>query len=407
MEAAAENQPKNNYLKQLIAVSVGHFTNDFYIGLITPILFLFASTLGLTLTQQGVISFAILMSTSVLQPVVGYFADKYAKSWFLIVSIVWVAFWMCLSGIITNYYLLIAVLSLGGIASAFYHPLGSTIAVNLSSKTKGTGISVFMTIGGFAATIAPLVAVPIASNYGLHSLIFLMLPGFLIAFLMYKARLQDVQFSPKAKSEEKSKIGKYELKWLSFLAVIATIRTFVLRTFITFGVQILVLKGTDLGTAAILLSAFLFTESAGTFLGGLLADKLGPKKMFMLSTLLATICVALFLMTSAITMYCLFIVIGFFYNSSNASNIVLAQDLIPHNASFANGIMMGLSATLGGLCLLAFSAVAQSFGLIFSTMILIVPMVLCTLITTILPANFDNNKNIEKEFYDDDNPTPA
>jgi len=405
METVAKNKPKNEYIKQLIAVSVGHFTNDFYIGLITPILFLFVSALSLTLTEQGVISFAILMSTSVLQPVVGYFADKYAKSWFLIVSIVWVAFWMSLSGIITNYYLLIVVLSLGGIASAFYHPLGSTIAVNLSSKTKGTGISVFMTIGGFAATIAPLVSVPLATTYGLHSLAFLMFPGFIIAFLMYKAKLQDVEFSPKSKSHEKAKIGKYEVKWLSFLGVIATIRTFVLRTFITFGVQLLVLRGADLTTAAILLSAFMFTESAGTFLGGLLADKFGPKKMFMLSTLLATIGVGLFLLTTGIPMYCLFVVIGFFYNSSNASNIVLAQDLIPHNASFANGIMMGLSATLGGICLLAFSAIAQSFGLIFSTAILIAPMILCTLITTILPSNFDNKKNIEEEYYDEGNPT--
>jgi len=408
LESTVENKPKSKIV-ELIAVSVGHFTNDFYMSLIPPILFLFASTLGLSLTQQGTISFAILMSSSVLQPVVGYFADKYAKSWFLIASIVWVAFWMSISGIVGNYYLLLLVLSLGGIASAFYHPLGSTVAVNLSSKTKGTGISVFMTIGGFAATTAPLVAVPLVNTYGLGSLIFLMIPGFIIAFLMYKAKLHKVDFVDASthKDHVKAKIGKYEVKWISFLATIATIRTFVLRTLITFGIQILILKGTDLGTAAILLSAFMFTESAGTFVGGFLADLIGPKRVFMLSTIVATACAVVLVLSSGIIMYAAFILLGFCYCSTNASNIVLAQDLIPQNKSFATGIMMGLSATIGGFGLLIYSAVADSFGLIFATGCLIIPMVLCVIITTILPNQFDNNRKIEEEYFDNDTPTPA
>ncbi|MEA2022357.1 MAG: hypothetical protein U9N08_07780 [Candidatus Caldatribacteriota bacterium] len=36
---------------QLIAVSTGHFTNDFYMNLIPPVLFAFSGSLGLTLTQ--------------------------------------------------------------------------------------------------------------------------------------------------------------------------------------------------------------------------------------------------------------------------------------------------------------------------------------------------------------------
>ena len=61
---------------QLIAVSTGHFTNDFYMNLIPPILFAFSSSIGLTLTQQSMIAFIIITGGSLLQPVVGYLLDK-------------------------------------------------------------------------------------------------------------------------------------------------------------------------------------------------------------------------------------------------------------------------------------------------------------------------------------------
>lgn len=409
-----EQKPQNKYL-ELIAVSVGHFTNDFYMTVIPPILFIFADSLGLTLTQQGLISFALLISASALQPVVGFFADKYAKPWFLIASIVWIAFWISISGLITNFYLLLAVLSIGALASAFYHPVGSTMAVNLSTKTKGTGISVFMTIGGFAASIAPLVVVPLVTNYGLHSMIYLFIPGLLIAWLMYKSKLhkadlsskpavQDVKEEVADQPKTKSKLGKYEAKWLSVLAAFATIRMFSQRTFVTFGMPLLLLKGTDVVTAGIVLSIALFARSGGTFIGGFLADRLGTKKVFFFSTVLATASTVLLILTSGIVAYIALAAIGFFFSMSNASNIVLAQDLIPHNASFATGIMMGLPATFGGVGLLVYSAVADSYGLIFATVILAITMILAVIMSAIIPEQFDNNRTIAKEYFDDENP---
>jgi len=165
---------------QLIAVSTGHFTNDFYMNLIPPILFAFSISMGLTLTQQSIIAFIIIVGGSLFQPIVGYLLDKIGKSVYLIISLVWISFMMSITGLITNYYLLIVIVGLASIASSIYHPLGSSIAINLSRGSRGKSLSLFMTIGGFASTFTPMITIPIVSEFGLKYLTFLMIPGFLL-----------------------------------------------------------------------------------------------------------------------------------------------------------------------------------------------------------------------------------
>ena len=99
----------------------------FYMNLIPPILFLFVQALELSLAQQAFIAFVITSSGTFAQPVIGYFVDKRGKPYLIIISLVWIAFWMSISGIISNYYLLVIALGLGALASSLFHPLGSAM----------------------------------------------------------------------------------------------------------------------------------------------------------------------------------------------------------------------------------------------------------------------------------------
>jgi FSR family fosmidomycin resistance protein-like MFS transporter len=132
-----KNQRSTSNFTKLMAVSIGHFSNDFYMNLIPPILFLFVQELGLSLSEQAFIAFVITSSGSFAQPIIGYFVDKRGKPWLVILSLVWITFWMSISGIITNYYLLVIILGLGALASALFHPLGSAMAIKLGKKSRG------------------------------------------------------------------------------------------------------------------------------------------------------------------------------------------------------------------------------------------------------------------------------
>lgn len=85
MEITNDNSAK---LKLLSAISLGHFMNDFYMGMIPPITFLFAKFLSLSLIEQGAITVVSVIFGSLAQPLFGYFVDKKANPNYLLYSII-------------------------------------------------------------------------------------------------------------------------------------------------------------------------------------------------------------------------------------------------------------------------------------------------------------------------------
>lgn len=392
MENIVQNQTKSR-LTRLLAVSVGHFMNDFYVALVPPILFLFAGALSLSLTEQATVAAVITSSGSFAQPIVGYIVDKRGKPWLLILSVIWIAVLMSISGLVTNFYLLIFITALGALASSLYHPLGSALAVSLGNSSKGQSLAIFMTIGGFAASVSPIITIPIVQNYGLSKLAYLMIPGFIVAGMMYMAQIQKIEFQHKAvkKEEEHGKLNFYTLKWLSALVFIATTRIMIGRALISFGVQLLSLKNIDLKIASIVLFLYLLTNSAGTLVGGYVSDKFGYKKAFIMSNLLLTLALAMLVLNTGTSVIIWFVLIAFSVSSANTSNIVITQELIPQNLSLATGLIMGLAGGIGGLGIILYGRIADSQGLIFATTLCLVPIILASIFTMLLPDKQNND----------------
>lgn len=383
-----------NFTK-LMAVSVGHFFNDFYINLIPPILFLFVQSLGLSLAEQAFIAFVITSSGSFAQPIIGYFVDKRGKPWLVIFSLVWISFWMSISGLITNYYLLVAILGVGSLASALFHPLGSAMAVKLGNKSMGKSLSIFMTIGGFAASISPMIAIPIVKAYGLKVLVFFMIPGILVALFMYLAQVQKMDMSqPQAKKDDKcEKFNFHSVKWVSALVFISTNRVLIRIFLVTFGIQIMLSKQLDIKIAGVILSFYLLANSLGTIIGGYLSDIIGSKRVLVLFNILAPLCMVMIVFTTGIPMIIGFLFMGIALSGSNTANIVMAHVLMPESLNVATGLIMGLSAGLGGLFMLLFGEIADIQGLSTSTAYLLIPLIFATIITILLP----NEKTMLKQ----------
>jgi FSR family fosmidomycin resistance protein-like MFS transporter len=380
-------QISTTYLIKLVAVSVGHFLNDFYMNLIPPILFLFAQSLGLNLSQQAFIAFIITSSGSFVQPIIGYFVDKKGEPWLLIFSLVWIAFWMSISGIINNYYLLIVFTGLGALASALFHPLGSAVAVKLANKSRGTSLSIFMTIGGFAASVSPIVAIPAVKAYGLDVLIYFMIPGILVALFMFIAKLHKVEIK-QTKTETSVQSGKFDItaiKNISFLVFISSSKVLIRSFLVTFGVQIMMLKQVDITISGLILSVFLLTSSIGTIVGGYLNDRFGSKRVLLLFNLMLFLCMIIIVFFDGMFTAVGFILMGLALSGSSTANIVMTYELMPENLNTATGLIMGLSGGLGGLIMLLYGKIADIQGLINSTSYLIIPIVMVVFISFLLP----------------------
>jgi len=352
---------------QLIAVSTGHFTNDFYMNLIPPILFAFSSSLGLTLTQQSMIAFIIITGGSLLQPVVGYLLDKIGKSSYLIISIVWMSFMMSITGLITNYYLLLIIAGLASVASSIYHPLGSSTAINLSRGSRGKSLSVFMTIGGFAATFTPMITIPIISEFGLKYLTFLMIPGFLVAYFLKFAKIDKIKYrvinDKKNEKRKKKKVSKNKVKYLSLLVCMSVIKVVLVRMMIVFGVQIMVMKGIGIIPAGIILSAHLFLSSVGTLSGGYLSDKFGERRIMIIFSILLFGIYTITIFSQGLLVVIGIILLGYTLHGPSTANITMAHNILPENINLGTGIIMGLSSTIAGVLILVFGKFSDIYGL--------------------------------------------
>lgn len=349
---------------QLIAVSTGHFTNDFYMNLLPPILFAFSSSLGWTLTQQSMIAFIVITGGNLLQPVVGYLLDKIGKSGYLIISLIWISFMMSITGLITNYYLLIIIAGLASVASSIYHPLGISITTNLSRGSRGKSLSVFMTIGGFAATFTPIITIPIVSEFGLKYLTFLMIPGFLVAYFLKFAKIDKIKYRvTNDKKIKKKEISKNKVKYLSLLVCMSVIRVVLTRMMIVFGVQLMIMKGIGIIPAGIILSAHMFLGSAGTLSGGYLSDKFGERRIMIIFSILLFGIYTITIFSQGLLFVIGMILLGYTLRGSSTANVTMTHNILPENINLATGIIMGLSSTIAGVFILVFGKFSDIYGL--------------------------------------------
>src|SRR5262245_20374730 len=96
-EAAKPNMP----LLGLLAL--GHMVIDINGGSLAALLPFLKSALSLSYTSSGAIILMSNVTSSLIQPLFGYFADKTARRWILPVAVALASFGMALTGFATSY----------------------------------------------------------------------------------------------------------------------------------------------------------------------------------------------------------------------------------------------------------------------------------------------------------------
>lgn len=336
-----------NFIKEnisLLAVSWGHFVNDFLMSVVPVVLFAFAEELSLSPFQMTVIAFVITTSGTFFQPLVGMLIDRIQKSVLLIYALTLITVGMSLSVFIKNYYLLVVVVGIAALGSSVYHPLGSTITIHKTSFSRGKSLSVFMTIGSFAHSVAPIVAIPLVTVYGLKSLSLLMIPGLLSVLFLYLARVQEVTWTKEVTEDEDKKTVKLTFRQQLLTVVpmsIAVVKGLLFRNAMVFGVIILGMKGIKPVEAAAMLSVFMIARSVATLVGGFVNDAIGEKFTMIVFNTAMLVGMVLFVYGTGIWLMGGLVLLGFSINGTSSANITLIHRIMPNNVNYGTGMIMG------------------------------------------------------------------
>ncbi len=148
------------------AISLSHLLNDMIQSLILAIYPLLQDEFSLSFVQIGMITLTFQLSSSLLQPVVGYWTDKHPMPWSLPIGMCFTLSGLVLLALAGSFGTVLLAAALVGTGSSVFHPESSRVARMASGGRHGLAQSIFQVGGNFGSSLGPLLAAVIIAPYG-------------------------------------------------------------------------------------------------------------------------------------------------------------------------------------------------------------------------------------------------
>lgn len=350
MSIPSDNNVRGS-VRVILALSLVHFIGDFYSSFTTPLFPLFVQKLNLSLVQIGIIAGVSRFLAFIVQPSVGYLADRYQTRGFVLGGLLLPIVFIPLSGIAPSFMILLPCIAVGSIGSAMFHPSVTGMVPLYAGRNAGLSMSIFNTGGTLSFALGPLFITWYAATFGLEALPATMLIGITIAIYLYFV-------VPKPHSEGLRDQGFFgTLKetlgdvWKPILLIwiVMVLRSIVGQSFLTFMPVLYVNRGYSLVSGGMVYSLFSLAGTASGIIAGHFSDRIGFKPIFIVTHALMSPALLLLLYLPGNWIYSGAILAGFFTLATMPLGVVMAQTLAPRGRSMVASLMMGLAFGLGGI----------------------------------------------------------
>lgn len=352
----------------LLMISAAHFLNDAVQSIIPAVLPLLRERHALSFAEVGLITLTVQLTTSLLQPAIGYIADRRPSRWGLAFGMFLTMLGMVMLAYESSYAEILAAVALIGCGSALFHPQGSRVAQLSSGGRKGLAQSIFQLGGNAGSAIGPLAAALVIIPLGQHSLAgFALLAGAAMVLLVQVGRIAPIQNRPQDGAQvcgETAVIHPQVRRIFVLLFVLMFSKQVYissLQSYLTFFVMDKFGLGAD--QAQYVLFAFLAAGAVGTLVGGTLTDRFGRRRVILGSIFGAAPFALMIPFAGLKSVVFLIVLVSFVMSSAFSAILVCAFDAAPRHTGMISGVFFGFSFGLGGLTAAAFGAAADIFGL--------------------------------------------
>ena len=392
----AEHQPARQTasLWVLFAISFSHMLNDLMQALLPAVYPLLREIYALDFTQIGLITLVNQLTASLLQPLVGYYTDKYPKPYSLPIAMCSTLCGLLVLSAASSFPMLLVAAALIGVGSSIFHPESSRVARMASGGRLGFAQSLFQVGGNVGTAMGPLLAAFIIIPRGQGSVSWfaiVALTAITVLFAVsrwYSGQNRMKKPQPVAvRNRSLSRAGL--LGAFAILAMLVLSKNVYMASMTSFYSFFLIEKfGLEASTAQLYLFVFLGAAAAGTFIGGPVGDRVGRKLVIWVSILgplpftlaLPYVGLELSIVLTAI--------IGFILASAFSAILVYAQELLPGRVGMIAGLMFGFAFGMGALGAAVLGVVADATSIIFVFQLCaFLPLV--GLLTALLPNTGD------------------
>ena len=356
----------------LLMVSLGHLLNDMFQSVIPAIYPMLKEALGLSFLQIGAITLTNQLTSSLLQPLVGYFSDRHPRPYALAFGMCFTLSGLLLLSVAESFVLVLLSVAFVGVGSSVLHPESSKVARMVSGGQKGMAQSVFQVGGNIGRSFGPIIVALLVVPHGQHAISWLSLLAVVaIALLVrvgswYKRQIEQYgRMKSKFDIENTTHLSRREITGaILVLLVLMFSKDFYMANIQSYLTFFLIDKfGLSIGASQLCLFAFLFASAIGLLVGGAVGDRYG-RKYVIWGSILGAAPFALALPYCNLTWtIVLVVVIGIVISSAMSAILVYGTELLPGNVGMISGAFFGLSFGLGGIGSALFGWLADAEGI--------------------------------------------
>lgn len=355
--------PMSVNIKILFALTLIHFTGDFYTAFISPLFPVFVDTLGLSLTQVGIIAGTMRLLAFIIQPTIGYLADRHQTRAFIFTGLALTIVFIPLSGMAPNFWFLLFSVALGSIGSSMFHPSVTGMVPLYAGSKAGFSMSVFNTGGTLAFGLGPLFITWYVARFGLTAMPVVMIAGLLVLAFLWRILPQPQSEGLKRNGFLGALQESLGSAWKSIALIwlVMFMRALVGQSFLTFMPVLYVQEGFSVVSAGAIYSLFTVSGTISGLLSGHISDRIGFKPVFLTTYLLMAPALWLLLQLGGNWIYFGAALAGGFVLAPLPLGVTMAQTLAPKGRSMVASLMMGFAYGLGGAITPAVGRLADTF----------------------------------------------
>lgn len=363
----------NTVYALLFAISFSHLLNDTIQALLPSIYPLLKTSYGLNFSQLGLITFTFQITSSLLQPLVGFYTDRKPMPYSLAVGMTLTLFGLISLAYAGSFMTILLSAALVGSGSAIFHPESSRIAHMAAGRKRGFAQSLFQVGGNAGSSIGPLLAALIIVPHGQKSLVgfsAIALLGVIVLWQIgkWQARnLHRIHRKKAAVGDSAPPIPRAKVVMaLSILVALVFSKYVYLSSLTSYYTFYLIDRfHVSVQSAQLHLFLLLFAVAVGTIVGGPVGDRIGRKKVIWCS-ILGVAPFSLLLPHVGLEMTAvLSVIIGLILASAFSAILVYAQELLPGKVGMVAGLFFGLAFGIAGIGSAVLGKVADLHGINF------------------------------------------
>lgn len=347
-------------VQKVLPIVGGHFVHDVYTATIAPLLPVIIERLSLTLTQAGSLT-AILQIPALLNPFIGYMADKVSLRYFVILTPAITATLVSSISFAPGYFAMAVLLFATGISVACFHAPSPAMIARVAGRKVGLGMSLYMAAGELSRTVGPLLAVWAVTAWTLDGFYRIVVLGWATSLVLY----WRLRHTPANLGRPASLRGVMPVLRRLFIPIffINIFRNFTNVSLTTYLPTYMKMGGASLLVAGGALSVLEMAGVVGALTSGTISDRVGRKIVLLVAIVSSAVMMPVFLNAEGWLLVPVLLALGFTTLSTAPVMLAMVQDHLPNNRAVGNGLFMFVSFLVRPISIMTIGVLGDHFGL--------------------------------------------